>query len=154
MLKQFDRARLHYVAEYLFRQAARLTPSDGHDLDHLLPFLVVHQKRRDAAVSMLDAIRILNGNTQSDGDVLREVKAAEWEHCGMLNRAATEDHDARYLGTDVNESASVFFIVIRKNAFGCRERLKHHSLDIEARPPNCLVQVLPACTRASNDMDK
>src|SRR5262249_23141933 len=69
MLEQFDRTGLHDVTKDLFRKSARFSPSNRHDLDDLLLFLAVHEKRCNAAVVMLDLVRFGNRNSQANSYV-------------------------------------------------------------------------------------
>src|SRR5688572_14763077 len=154
MLQQLHRSRLHYVAEYLFRQSASFAAPDRDDLDHLLPLAVVHQKGSDASVMMFDLVRFLDRNTQSDRNVFCEVQTAERKHRRVLNRAASEYHQARDLRPDVDEGTAVLFVVIRQCTFGGRQRFEHHAFDIEPGAPDRFLEILPSGTRSGDDMDE
>src|SRR5687767_3139701 len=120
VLQQFECTRLHDVAQDLFGKSARFVASDWNDIDHFLPLFVVQEKAGDTAVFLFDLVRILNGDAKSDGKIFCKMKPAEREHCGMLNCAASEDHQTCDLGANIDDRATILFIVVGEGALSSR----------------------------------
>ena len=144
MLKQFDRPRLHDVAENFFRQSACFVAADWNDLDHFLPFVVVHQKRCHAAIDVFDLVRLRYRNPKTDSDVLCKVHTAERKHRRMLYGPAAKDHQARDLGTDIYDRTAIFLVVVGQSAFGGGQavRASVRSTSMPARL-TALFEILP-----------
>ena len=73
----------------------------------------LQKKPGDAAMFLLDLVRILDRNAQADREIFCEMKAAKRENGRVLHGSAPEDHKSGDLRTDIHKRAAVFFIVIR-----------------------------------------
>lgn len=143
MLHQFDRPRLHDVAEYLLGQSARLAPPHGHYLDHFRAFVRRQEFARDTAEIVLDAIRMWDRYAEPHRDIFCKMRAPERKDRDLLNGASAEYDQARDLCTHVHKRTSVFAIVVRHAALACRQRFQKRTLDVEACLPDGFDQILP-----------
>src|SRR5262249_14512016 len=82
------------------------------------------------------------------------MHAAEWKYGSMLNRAAAENHQACYLGTDIDYCTTIFLVIICQSALSRRERFEHHPFHIEAGSLYSLYQILASGARTGHDMNE
>src|SRR5713226_3827185 len=87
--EQFHGAGLDDVRQHVRENGAWRTVADAGNLDRTI---FLHESGGGAAVAALDSFRFGDGRAQTDGEIIREVVAADRDCAGVANNAAAEDN--------------------------------------------------------------
>src|SRR5207302_7400074 len=82
-----------------------------------------------AAVTALDALRLRNRGAQADGNIVREMVAANRDRARVANHAAAVDDDFRRAAANVEEATAHIAFVLRKARIRGSERLENGVAD-------------------------
>ena len=142
-------ARLQDLRQDAARHQARLAPADARHFHRLV--LVDHRRQR-AAAAALDLLRVGNRRAQADGDVVREVIAADGDHPGVPQAAALEDREVGRAAADVDDRDAEILLVLGQHRFARGELLQHGLDHRHAGPVHARDDVLRGRGAAGHDV--
>ena len=119
--EQFLRAGLDNFREAARENHARRAVADAGNFDGGIS---AHQSGCRATVMTLDAFGFGNGSAQPDGEIVREVIAADGNGAGVADDSAAVNDDFRGATADVEEAAPEVAFVLCETGFGGGERLE------------------------------
>src|SRR5271157_2015909 len=148
--QDFVDPRLDDLAQDLSGNLAGAPPTHARHRDDVVR---AQEARGRDAEFLFDALSLLEGRTQTDGDVVGDVVAAEPENGGVLDRTIGENGNVGRAATDVDQAHSKIALVLRQHGLGGCERLEDDVDHVEASLVRALHDVLGAGHRRGHDMN-
>src|SRR6202045_1756366 len=127
--KKFLRARLNDLVEHAYKHGAwRAIPHAG-DLYRLI---FGKQVAQNAAVFALNSLRFGNRCSQTDGQIIAEVIAANSNGAGMTDHSARVNDQLSSTAADVEQAAAQLAFILREDRFSRGQRLERSVADYYA----------------------
>src|SRR5215217_774347 len=110
--QHFFSTRLKDVTQDLPRELSWRTPTYGRHIDELTSFHLTQRAAASTANCPFHFFSFRNRGAQTESDVIREMRTAQRENCGVLNSATLVNNESRRFGANVHECSSKFFVII------------------------------------------
>src|SRR5712692_3538926 len=148
--KQFHGARLDDVREHVREDGPWRTVAHTGNLDRTVS---LHECGGGTAVASLDSFRFGNWRAQADGEIVREVIAANRNCAGVTHHSAAEDNQFRGAAADIQQAAAKVALVLRQTRFCRSEQFEHRIADEDSGFVRGGDQILRGGNGGSHQMD-
>src|SRR5258708_6508245 len=127
--EQFHCTRLDDVRQHVRKDRARRAVAHAGNLDRTV---FLHECGCGAAIAALDSFGFGDRGAQTDGQIIREVIAANRNGAGVPYHASAENNQFRGAAADVQQAAAEIALVLREARFRGSERLQDRIADEDA----------------------
>jgi len=146
---EFLRARFDNFRQHPRENRPRRPIANAGDFDRRV---LLQKCRGSAAIAALDAFGFRNRRAQADGEIVREMIAANCDSAGVANHATAVDDDFRRPTADVEEAAAHIAFILRETGVGRSERFKNSVADQDSRAIRGRDKVLRGNNRRRDDV--
>ena len=138
------------ISERIWRDSSRggLPP----DARHVQRLFMLHQRGQRAAVLDLDLLRFRSRRPEADGDVVRQMVAADGKHLGMPQAAFEKERHIRRPAADVHHHHAQVLLLRGQHGPARGKRLEHEVIHVKTGAGAALHDVLDRGERAGDDM--
>src|SRR6266566_3110557 len=127
--KQFHGARLNDVRQHVRKDGSWRAVTDAGNFDSAIS---LHEGGSGAAVAALESFRFRDRRAKADGEIVREVIAANRNSAAVAHHATAEDKQFRSATADVQQAAAEIALVLGEARFGGSERFENGIGDEDA----------------------
>src|SRR5229473_2975672 len=127
--EQFHGTRLDDVRQHVRKDGPWRPVAHAGNLDRTV---FLHECGCGAAIAALDSFRFGDRRAQTDGQIIREVIAANRNGAGVPYHASAENNQFRGAAADVQQAAAEIALVLREARFRGSERLQDRVADEDA----------------------